>query len=341
MDQEHPIPQQISAYQFRLVGDMTLKQFFQVAAGVLISLVIYSSGLTPYIKWPLIILSFLAGIAFAFFPLEDRPLSKWLFLFVKAIYSPTIYTWKKKVVEPQFFQPEPISQPTSMPQTPAIEDLATKQAPVPSLEPSPKEFQKFEQREKEFMSKVSEQFESAKKVELGGKAPRQVPLDNDKVKVPQVPALTVEKTEKKPVVPIPELSVSDVGSEITASVGQRMNEVKLAEFSPEAAPPTPPTKSNIVVGQVIDSKGMIIENAILEIKDPEGRSVRALKSNKLGHFMIVTPLANGKYEIITEKEGFTFEPISFEARGDIIPPVFVKANQIEANLATNQPTMVN
>ena len=42
MEVEHPIPQQISAYHFRLVGDMTLKQFFQVAAGALISLVLFS-----------------------------------------------------------------------------------------------------------------------------------------------------------------------------------------------------------------------------------------------------------------------------------------------------------
>jgi len=40
MEAEHPIPQQISAYQFRLVGDMTIKQFFQVAAGALIALLI-------------------------------------------------------------------------------------------------------------------------------------------------------------------------------------------------------------------------------------------------------------------------------------------------------------
>lgn len=342
MDLEHPIPQQISAYQFRLVGDMTLKQFFQVAAGVLISLVLYSSNLAPYVKWPLIVLSFLGGIAFAFFPLEDRPLSKWLFLFIKAIYSPTIYTWKKQGVTPLFFQPEPTPQvaPTTQAQT-TVGLGATSPGSIPSLEPAPKEFQRFEQREKEFMSKVSEQFESAKKVELKEESLKNVPVEKERVKIPEIPALAVEKTEKKPETQTQEVNVSSVGSEITASVGQKMDEVKLAEFSQEAAPPTPPTKSNLVVGQVIDSRGMIIENAILEIKDSEGRPARALKSNKLGHFMIVTPLSNGKYEIITEKDGFTFEPISFEARGDIIPPVFVKANKIETNQTINQSVVTN
>ena len=55
--EQHPIPQQISSYQFKLVGDMTLKQFFQVAGGVVISLIFYSLPLHGLIKWPLILLS--------------------------------------------------------------------------------------------------------------------------------------------------------------------------------------------------------------------------------------------------------------------------------------------
>ncbi|MCW4031539.1 MAG: PrgI family protein, partial [Candidatus Bathyarchaeota archaeon] len=94
-EQEHPIPQQISAYEFHLVGDMTLKQFFQVAGGALVALIFYSSALPQYVKWPAIIISFLFGVAFAFFPLQDRPLATWIGLFIKAIYSPTAYYWKR------------------------------------------------------------------------------------------------------------------------------------------------------------------------------------------------------------------------------------------------------
>ena len=66
----------------------------------------------------------------------------------------------------------------------------------------------------------------------------------------------------------------------------------------------------------------------MEIKDANGRPVRALKSNKAGHFIIVTPLANGKYEISTEKDGFTFEPISFETKGEIIPAIAIRGTRI-------------
>ena len=73
--------------------------------------------------------------------------------------------------------------------------------------------------------------------------------------------------------------------------------------------------------------GKIIEAAILEIKDASGRPVRAVKTNKLGHFLIVTPLQEGIYEIISEKEGFEFNDVSFEAKGDIIPPIAIRAKK--------------
>ena len=101
--EQHPVPQQISSYQFRLVGDMTLKQFFQVGGGALISLLIYASGLHPVAKWPLIIISFALGAALAFLPYQDRPLSFWIVSFFRSIYSPTEFYWRKTEKKEVFF----------------------------------------------------------------------------------------------------------------------------------------------------------------------------------------------------------------------------------------------
>src|SRR4030042_653047 len=102
--EQHPIPQNISSYQFRLVGDMTLKQFFQLAGGIVVGLIFYSSPLLPIIKWPFTILSALLGVLLAFVPLEERPLERWIFAFFRAIYAPTEFFWKKTVDRPKFFQ---------------------------------------------------------------------------------------------------------------------------------------------------------------------------------------------------------------------------------------------
>lgn len=94
--EQHPIPQQISSYEFKLVGEMTLKQFLKAAAGIVIALILNSTKLFFLVKWPLMILFGGGGLMLAFVPFEDRPLEAWLGAFIKSIYSPTIFTYKKK-----------------------------------------------------------------------------------------------------------------------------------------------------------------------------------------------------------------------------------------------------
>ena len=335
IEEQHPIPQQVSAYQFKLVGDMTLQQFFQVAGGALVALLFYSSGLPSYVKWPLIIFSFLLGIALAFFPLEDRPLAKWIVLFIKAIYSPTLYIWKQMPVKYSYFQAETVPGSQATVQTVPSANL--------NITPSPASA-KLESEEKKFLDKVS--------VELSN-LPTQAPLDSDVAKpltqpgktqitIPGTPKADVQSQGKPPIEVKQTLQSSTpqtTGFKLTPSAGIKGQNVQGAKFSEEAAPPLPPTKANVVVGQVVDTDGKIVENAILEIKDSEGRPVRALRSNKLGHFMIVTPLSDGNYEITTEKDGLVFNTISLEAKGEIIPPLAVWA-KTKSQEITQEPIKV-
>ncbi len=83
--EQHPIPQQISSYEFRLVGSMTLKQFFKVAGGAVVALIFYSSHLPFLFKWPLIIITAGLGAALAFLPVNEQPLEVWIGSFFKII----------------------------------------------------------------------------------------------------------------------------------------------------------------------------------------------------------------------------------------------------------------
>ncbi|MFA5025889.1 MAG: PrgI family protein [Candidatus Shapirobacteria bacterium] len=94
--EQHPIPQQITSYEFKLVGEMTLKQFGKAAGGVILALIINTTQLVFFIKWPLIFIFATGGLAMAFVPFQDRPLETWAAAFLKSIYSPTIYFYKKK-----------------------------------------------------------------------------------------------------------------------------------------------------------------------------------------------------------------------------------------------------
>jgi hypothetical protein len=338
-EEQHRIPQQISSYQFRLIGDMTLKQFFQVAAGALISVIIYSTTLPSFIKWPAIVLSFLTGVAFAFFPLEDRPLSKWLILFIKSIYSPTMYIWKKLTRKPKYFQSETTQQAsdTQLPATLAISDQPTT---PPTDQKITKESSKFEAKEEEFLSKITQQFKSpplpeARIITYETKQEDEVeqksiePSEQEKrgVGVLDSTPIKVEKMQKRDYLEGKPHTTTSAGTYVTPVVGQKSEGAQAAQFFQDGTAPTPPTIPNIIVGQVVDDVSKIVEAAILEIKDADGRPVRALRSNKLGHFMIVTPLLDGKYEIVTEKQGLVFDPVYFDAKGEIIPPIAIKARE--------------
>jgi hypothetical protein len=292
--EQHPIPQQISSYQFRLVGDMTLKQFFKIAGGILISLLISASSLPGIIKWPLVLFFALFGIALAFLPLEERPLEQWLFAFFRSIYSPTYYRWQKSSKTPAFFKEE-----ASVPQEKIIAPHGEKelQKYLTSLPGRGESVSSgLEEGEKTFLGKVGNLFKN----NLTPSRPKPSPA---------------------PPSPKPRLIVEEKGGPQVPISGQPV------QFSSEAAPPLPPEKPNTVTGQVTDASGKIVEGAILEFKDAAGRPVRAVKTNKAGHFFVVTPLQNGKYEIVTEKEGLTFEPVVFEATGSIIPPIAIQAKQ--------------
>ncbi len=321
MFEQHPVPQQISSYQFRLVGDMTLKQFFQLAVGAVLGLIIYSLPLPGFFKWPMIVISVVAGAAFAFLPIQDRPLEQWLVAFFRSIYAPTLFVWKKTGSPDQYFAAD----------TQASADTPVEE--VPQSLPADNATRNLEAQEKDFLSKLSHM--------LGGKHTAGSPAVAETPPPPVTPVAPIAPSEQKQplVVPTaPSVQVPVAGfnqpptqtpvttSVVTAPLTQSTTpQTQNADFSPEAAPPSPPTMPNTVVGQVMDSVGKIVEGAILEITDTDGRPVRALKTNKAGHFMIVTPLPNGEYKIAIEKEGLNFEPLSFRTTGELIMPIAIKS----------------
>ncbi len=371
--EQHPIPQNISSYQFRLVGDMTLKQFFQLAAGVLISLLIYSLPIHPIIKWPFIVFFTIFGAALAFLPFQERPLEQWVIAFFRSIYSPTVFKWKS-IPNEDFFRKEPDGTTQAMPAIPA---------PTTTTQPTNIPFvNSLEETEGKFLRKMAELFNSSSvptpqpafagagvsaasmimpsamapqvsapipttssaipidsyplppaqpqvQPETGTSAP--IPQGRPEVNVPQTGVVTMPKMVVEESVPTPAPIPSIPSAPITMApvaqtlTGEAVGASQAVEFSTDAAAPSMPTIQNTVSGQVIDPEGKMIEGAILEIKDDQGRPVRALRSNKVGHFLTVTPLLNGKYELTTEKEGFVFEPYTLTTAGEIIPPIAIRA----------------
>jgi hypothetical protein len=91
----HPIPQDITGFEFKLIGDMTIKQFAYVAGGVVSGFIFYVSPLFALIKIPLALICVGIGAALAFLPIEGRPMDLMVKNFFKAVFSPTQYVYRK------------------------------------------------------------------------------------------------------------------------------------------------------------------------------------------------------------------------------------------------------
>jgi hypothetical protein len=330
--ESHAVPQHIQSYQFRLVGDMTLKQFSELAGGIVIGFMVYNLPLYFFIKWPIIIFSVLLGTGMAFVPIEERPLETWIVAFFKAVYAPTQYLWRKVG-----FIPEILTAPLSSQPIPAVEIIAPqgKEKLQEYLNSLPQEqVTSVDQDQKEYFRKIDQLFATTTLPQESSPTIRPVPesppgpstaphpLHPQADTADYTPRGKPQKIVIEPVTPpttLPYIPPTPKYQESTRS----------ATFSLDIPFPVTPTMPNLVVGMVLSPEGKIVENAILEIRESAtGHPVRAMKTNKIGQFSIITALKNGTYDIITEKDEFAFDSVNFEAKGEIIPPIEIRAKSI-------------
>jgi hypothetical protein len=99
MDQ-HPIPQDVTGFQFKLIGTMTVKQFGYVASGVVMAVILYylplNSAFGILLKVLFVPLFGASGVIIAFVPLEGRPIDVMTTNFVKALFSPNQYIYHRQ-----------------------------------------------------------------------------------------------------------------------------------------------------------------------------------------------------------------------------------------------------
>lgn len=82
---------------------------------------------------------------------------------------------------------------------------------------------------------------------------------------------------------------------------------------------------NVINGIVRDAKGLLLSGVVMIIKDHLGEPVRALKTNKIGQFVISTPLPNGTYQIELEKENTEFDIVQVELKGEVMKPIEIRS----------------
>ena len=93
--ENHPIPQDITGFQFKLIGDMTLKQFAFLGAGVILGWITFILPIFILIKLPFVLFFVGFGVATAFVPIGGRPFDIMIANYFKALLNPTQYIYQK------------------------------------------------------------------------------------------------------------------------------------------------------------------------------------------------------------------------------------------------------
>jgi len=130
-------------------------------------------------------------------------------------------------------------------------------------------------------------------------------------------------------------AAADKKAQVAAEVKELVEREKARRaYAPDVVPAQPaygkmiPPKvsfPNVINGIVRDNNGLLLSGVIMIIKDASDDPVRALKSNKIGQFVISTPLPNGTYKIELEKEGYDFNIVQVEVAGEIMHPIEIRS----------------
>ncbi len=91
----HPIPQDITGFQFKLIGNMTIKQFAYLAVGAILGWITFAMPLSLIIKFPVALFFVAIGASFAFLPIDGRPLDVMISNFLKVLSKPTQFIYQK------------------------------------------------------------------------------------------------------------------------------------------------------------------------------------------------------------------------------------------------------
>jgi len=327
--EQHPIPQQISSYEFKLVGEMTLKQFLKAAAGIILAILINSTKIVVLIKWPLMLVAGGSGLLLAFVPFEDRPLETWVKAFIKSIYSPTIYTYRKKnddnwldldltKINKQAIDEaeKPIKNENLF-----VSDEEVKEGSKAFLIRERGKFHKKVTLARERLSEdvinegIDEIEKKSQMIDMNKTAPGKIvtnvnQIDQSKDKEIEKPEVIDDWRDKKSDLNLKREKLEATGEAVFGTIPM----------------PDRPDIANVIVGMATSSEGKIVDGVIVEIQDEHGIPTRVIKTNSLGQFKISTPLADGRYLIIAEKEGYSFDRVNVDLTGKIIDPIRIIAH---------------
>jgi hypothetical protein len=343
----HPIPQDITGFQFKLIGDMTVKQFAYLAVGLVLGWIFISVPAPLIIKLPVALVPALSGLFLAFVPVEGRPADTMFMLFVQSIFRPNQYMYHKPQEEGEKKEMVQIKQQAQLPtndvskkptvsqpfgphitKVTSIEDVGEQPVKTDVQNLSLSQAKKEEQVVEKQVTQLNQQLETAKKEEFSQpqntqdeahkrslllEQQLQQTLLEKQALEKQLAQLQQAQTAPQQVIPAQQLPQQQSSMHVKKVPDSLKKSVGM---------PFTPDVPNLITGVVKDARGNVLPNILVEVKDKDDNPVRAFKTNALGQFASATPLLNGTYTITFEdsKKLQKFEEFEITTNGTIINP---------------------
>lgn len=338
--ENHPIPQDVTGFKFKLIGSVTIKQFLYLLGGGILAVVIFILPLSAIVRFPLSLFFGALGAALAFIPIEGRPMDVMIKNFLKALPSENQYIYRKRGNETLvnlLFTPTKAVQVQAS--TQAASELDSKRALLyKTLRPS--SGYATDENEKNALSTISTYFDTPQsaspphqnvdsapeKIEEPVKEELKVvkPAPLPKEEIVARPTPVIQQPEKAPAAPItaPAPPPTPPQPGVNPNESQSVNSVA-PEAQLKAGFPQLPDSPNVVLGIVKDPRGKVLPNILVEFMDKHGVPVRAFKTNALGQFRAATTLPSGEYTVVLEdqRKQNEFENINISLDGSIFQPL--------------------
>lgn len=286
----HPIPRQITTFEFKLIGFLTLHQFIYLVIFFPIGFVVYKLFPIPYLNILVGLLVAAIGPVVAFVPINDRPMDVWLRNFMKRLTSPTQYVFHKENKPLPFFGNLYFTQ-----------DPHRVMAHIESQE----KLAAYVAQKK----KANPQLQSKKQA-------INVLFHTQQTKTP--PPTTTQPVLQQPI------SLS-TPSQTQTPPQQHTTQTVVVEKPQESIPSSQPHPTNqpFFTGVVKNHKLIPLPGILIYVKNEKGETVRLLKSNPHGVFATFSPLPPGQYtfELKDPREGYFFDTMNLPIDQSNLKPI--------------------
>ena len=339
--ERHPVPQNIMDVEFKLFCSLTIKQFGYLAAGVIIALIIYFTGLPELVKFILVAFSVIMGLFLALIRINGQPSATYVSNFIAALFNSQSRIWKKDAQVPEILKER--KAPLQKVEDELIKDIKknpSRTAAIPLQNLARESIETpWDKQEAERLKQIEAHFDFALKnlppanltsaqKKPGEFTPQKTSVANQSTVISNNDNLAGNNTKQPQGDPIYiTKKFSTVFNPLKASVnrplGQSAPATEKSDTTDNIQTEKTPTETftssyaekvaesagnqHFIQGIIRDTEGKSLAKITVYIKNSKEELLRKTVSNSQGKFFITNPLGDGLYYIDLQGSNYNFD----------------------------------